>query len=262
MNINRTIGGILHKFGYEVRRAGRGALVDPYEDQVSLLDGRREVTTILDVGANIGQTAHRYRALFPRADVYSLEPFEGTFNTLAKAFRDDPKVKPRRVALAEASGTKTFHLNRNDVTNSLLPAAADSFDHVPASMTETLSTIEVPARTLDEFLDDEGIVDLPILKLDVQGAELIVLDGARRTLDAGRIDIVYTEVSFAELYSGGADFCAIRARMAEHRYVLYGLYGLNQGSSGLLAWGDALFISPSLREAMRRHPSSGAGGRP
>lgn len=262
MNINRTIGGIFHKFGYEVRRAGRGSQVDPYEDQVSLLRGRRDVTTILDVGANIGQTAHRYRALFPEATIYSLEPFETTFDTLSKTFHDDPKVKPRRLALADVSGTKTFHVNRESATNSLLPTAADSFDHVPASMTETLSTVEVPTRTLDEFLADEGITNLPILKLDVQGAELIVLDGARAALDAGRIDVVYTEVEFAELYSGGADFCEIRARMSAHKYVLYGLYGLNQGSSGLLAWGDAIFISPSLREAMRRHPSPGAEGRP
>ncbi len=63
-DLNRRIGNLFRSLGYEIRRKGVGFHADPYADQRSLLPGD-EVRVILDVGANVGQTALHYRALFP-----------------------------------------------------------------------------------------------------------------------------------------------------------------------------------------------------
>ena len=61
------IGNLFRSLGYEVRRKGQGFHADAYADQRSLLSGD-QVRVILDVGANVGQTAQHYRAVFPERD--------------------------------------------------------------------------------------------------------------------------------------------------------------------------------------------------
>jgi hypothetical protein len=113
-------------------------------------------------------------------------------------------------------------------------------------------SVEVTTETLDAFCAKQGIDSLPILKMDVQGGEAIVLAGASRMLSAGAIDLIYTEFLFAPLYEGQADFHSICETLGGHGYSLYWIYNLTRGRDGLVAWGDAIFLGPSLREMLRR----------
>jgi hypothetical protein len=54
------------------------------------------------------------------------------------------------------------------------------------------------------------------------------------------------------MYEGQADFHSLCAALGQYGYSLYWLYNLCRGRDGLLAWCDATFVSPSLREQMRR----------
>jgi hypothetical protein len=113
-------------------------------------------------------------------------------------------------------------------------------------------SVEVTTETLDAFCAKQGVDSLPILKMDVQGGEGLVLAGAERMLSAGAIDLIYTEVNFATMYAGQSDFHALCAVLAKHKYDLYWLYNLNRGRDGLVAWGDAIFVGPTLRSELRR----------
>lgn len=251
--LNRHLGNFFRRFGFEIRRAGRGFHADAFEDQKILLEGPgRSVRTILDLGANTGQTARHYRSLFPEAEIHSFEPFEPTFRELARALGDDPKFHPVRLAVADVEGSRRFFANRESVTNSLLPIDPRATEAVVPTMIETVETLEVPATTLDAFCEARALESIQILKMDIQGGELLALRGAVRLLERRTIDLVYAEVLFAPHYEGQADFCEVRRFLADFGYDLYMLYNLSAGRNSLLAWADAIFLSPELRARLSR----------
>jgi hypothetical protein len=89
-------------------------------DRDPFLVTRRLVTTpepvIFDVGAHRGETAARYRSLFPNALIESFEPFPPSFERLRAAFAADPRVVPHNVAVGAATGTAKLRVNRASVT--------------------------------------------------------------------------------------------------------------------------------------------------
>ncbi len=71
------------------------------------------------------------------------------------------------------------------------------------------------------------------------------------------IDLIYSEVLFAELYESQAGFHDLCRFLSDRDYTLYGLYNLTSGRDSILAWGDADLHRPS--ESGTRW--IGAGGR-
>jgi hypothetical protein len=98
----------------------------------------------------------------------------------------------------------------------------------------------VPALTLDEFCDAEGLSGIDLLKMDIQGGEGMALEGAARLLARKAVRVIYLEVEFAPLYVGQAYFCDITRILNRHGYQLFGLYNLMHEERGL-GWGDAIF---------------------
>jgi FkbM family methyltransferase len=245
----RYVGRMARKLGYEVRRAGTGFHADPYEDQRILMRGR-SVKVVLDVGANIGQTAGIYLDGFPEAAVHSFEPFEGAYSQLTARWSAHPRFRAHRLAVSDAPGTRRFFVTRESAASSLLPVSRRANEVVPDAIVGSAGEVEVTTTTLDDFCAQNGIDTLPILKMDIQGGELLALRGAERMLSRHAIDLVYTEVLFAEHYEGQGDFAELSLHLRDRGYSLYGLYDLKRGRNGLLGWGDAIFVSPKLRAAL------------
>jgi hypothetical protein len=84
----------------------------------------------------------------------------------------------------------TMYLHKNDDASSLLPHA------------KTVGTESVAVSRLDEILQADDIIRPSFLKIDVQGYELLALQGCGRLLDV--MDFVYVEVSFMNRYQGQA----------------------------------------------------------
>jgi FkbM family methyltransferase len=258
MNLNLLLGNIARSLGFEVRRAGSGFHRDAFDDQRILLSDRRVIHTILDVGANVGQTAKRYRDLFPTSTIHCFEPFDESYLVLQHNFATDLRIIPHRLAIADAPGPKTLFVNQSSVTNSLLPPSPEAFDYVDERLLSNINSVKVPSTTLDIFCAEQNINALPILKMDIQDGELLALRGAASLLTAGAIDLIYTEVSFASLYDHQAVFCDLYQHLSEHHYALYGLYNFFIGTNSLLAQADAIFVSPNMRESLqRKRPAAG-----
>jgi hypothetical protein len=82
--------------------------------------------------------------------------------------------------------------------------------------------------------------------MDIQGGELMALQGAKNMLESASIDVIYTEVLFAKIYEGQATFYTIGEFLEQYGYILYGLYHLSYANNGVVLFGDAIFISPSI----------------
>jgi FkbM family methyltransferase len=244
MRLETVLKSLARRAGIGIERLTPAKLMarDAYFAQRRLLESRG-VKTIVDLGANTGQTARKYLQMFPNADVHSFEPFDAAFEELGRSVGGSSRAHVHKLAVSDKTEERRFFLQEQHWNNSLLPAVqARSVDHAPPREKE----IVVNTITLDEFCRSEGIERIDILKMDIQGGELLALRGAQRLLNDRAVALIYTEVLFASLYEGQASFVDLFSHLAAAGYRLFGLYDLQYLPNHELGWGDAVFVRSDL----------------
>ena len=202
-----------------------------------------KVGTIIDIGANVGDTVAKCRTFFPSAQVHAVEPTPELVQQLKGRFDGDPSVVIHEFAVSDRLGTVQFHRNESHVTSSLLRWAQDAGSFVEGSLRRE-RIITVDSVTLDEFCARQGLERIDLLKVDVQGAEKLVLEGARNLFKSGKVRFVLLEASFVPIYTEQTEFEEILSVMRELGFVLFNLYDLRHTDAGRIKWGDALFHRP------------------
>ena len=210
---------------------------DQHHDQKRLVP---DAHTIFDVGANIGQSVEQYRAVYPDAQIHAFEPDPEAFAELVRATERDPLVTCVNLALSDHPGEASLNSYGQTFMNSFMPFSDRGSSYVPFS-TELKATHAVGVTTLDTYCSENGIDHVDILKMDTQGAELKILDGARDALNAGQIDVVFCEHIFVDIYTGQADPFEVMSRLVASGFALFDFYDFYYEKSGQLKWGDALY---------------------
>ena len=245
--IKRIAGAVAGLAGYELVK-GRALLKqDPFETQRRLATKTGGELTIFDIGANRGQTAQRYRAKFPNAEIYCFEPFPESVAVLQQHFAGDPKIHIVPKAVADSTGRVTFYVNAQADTNSLLPRPKTERRYFPKTAGPKTS-IEVETVSLDDFVRDNNLAGIDILKFDIQGGELNALRGATELLGSGQVSLIYTEIMFIAHYVDAPLYHELASYLADFDYSLFDVYGLQRATNGQLRYGDAIFVSETVRE--------------
>lgn len=197
------------------------------------------VRTVLDVGANTGQFAGIARQLFPSSQIYSFEPLGDCFREMQLAFAGDSLWRGFQCALGAEAAEAVFHRSASSPSSSMLAMAdlhRDAFPHTAGTQDEL-----VQIHRLDDIL---ASVELPadvLLKLDVQGFEDRVLEGAKSILAKTRI--VISEVSFNPLYHDQALFDDVYGRLHQAGFAFHGTWGqLLHPADGRALAADAIFL--------------------
>lgn len=242
MALRRLAKRLFLRLGYDVRRASAASSIDPWLAMQSLF-GHRPVRTIVDVGAHIGDYTERFLFFFPQAEIYAFEPTPASFQTLQQRFLKSGRVHAFPIALADYEGSSRFFINADSVTNSLLPATdkADLWSDTPGACAK-VDTITSPVTTLGRFCEENNISSVDILKIDAQGADLIVLKGGERLLRRGGVTAVLAELTFVPIYSGQGNGEQIIAFLEKFGYRIYNLFALRNAPNGRLKWCDGLFV--------------------
>jgi FkbM family methyltransferase len=137
-------------------------------------------------------------------------------------------------AASDHVGRITLRVTSSDQSSSILPLARH-LDLYPDVV--EVSTVEVPCTTVDQLLTDQRLPAsaFNVLSIDIQGAELLALRGAERTLPS--IEAINLEVNFDELYKG--------APQIEEIEEFLGARGFSRAALTCpfhATWGDALYI--------------------
>ena len=247
--MQKKVKAFLTYLGYQVNKKSR-MWSNSFNAQQELIKGlHRHNITIFDVGANKGQTAEKYHGKFPNAEIYCFEPFPDSVISLKKKFCNDARVHIVPKAVSEKSGRTTFYVNELDETNSLLPRPISDRRYYPKKA-ELKNTIEVEVIALDDFISDNDIKVVDILKFDIQGGELMALNGARNLLKTGGVLLIYTEIMFIPHYEGSPLFHEIWSFLVSYGYSLFDIYNVSRATNGQIRYGDAIFVNESLRDAV------------
>ncbi|HVF13358.1 MAG TPA: FkbM family methyltransferase [Acidimicrobiales bacterium] len=138
----------------------------------------------LDVGANIGLYSLGLSALVPEGRVFAFEPSPSAFGHLQANLHVNgaTNVVASNLAVSDATGTVDFH------DFSFFSAGSFSSDEASLLSSESYGSESFAAATttIDEFVADRGLERVDFVKIDVEGAELSVLEGAEKTLTTYR----------------------------------------------------------------------------
>jgi FkbM family methyltransferase len=205
----------------------------------------RKIDVVLDVGANTGQFGTGLRQWGYRGRIVSFEPLRAAFAELATHAASDGRWTAENIALGAAETTADLNVSDLSVFSSIRNplAAVRDFDARAA----TVSVESVTVRRLDDVFDAHVRAgERAFLKIDTQGYESDVLDGAEGVMD--RIDGVQLELSTRALYQDEALADAMVARMAGSGFVIGQLspvvFDPEQGNAALLQF-DASFVRPT-----------------
>jgi FkbM family methyltransferase len=203
------------------------------------------IETLVDIGANEGQFAQLFSDVRPGCPIYSFEPLRDCFETLQRNMTGVPGFKAFNVALGETEGETCFFRSEFSASSSLLPMGALHKGLFPSSSSIVPETVTV--RRLDSYASEIQIRGGLLVKIDVQGAEMRVLDGGRRLI--GAADAVLLEAGFLSLYEGQATIEEILVLLSGLNFCFMGI--LNQylrPRDSLPVYGDVLFVKRDALE--------------
>lgn len=131
----------------------------------------------LDVGANVGLTAFYISSHVPEGSVYAFEPIPATYKDLERGIEHNSSSNIRAFNLALGDSSRPL------IFRDIPKFSSGNFQVLPGSEnSRILPVIEVEGVTLDAFVAIMGLRRVDLIKIDVEGFEMDVLSGSRRTL--------------------------------------------------------------------------------
>jgi FkbM family methyltransferase len=205
--------------------------------------GHHAIELVVDVGANEGGYARDLRRFGYRGLIESFEPLADPFQVAARFAAVDPSWRVRNFALGAESAEVDMHVAANHGASSSVLAMLPS--HEAAAPEATIVGKElVRQRTLDDTFREHPSKDLKtFLKLDVQGYEERVLDGAAEFLASPLVVGLQIELSLVQLYEGSWLLNDVFSYTARRGFELWRIMpGFTDSSSGRMLQADGIFF--------------------
>jgi FkbM family methyltransferase len=182
--------------------------------------------TYVDVGANVGNVmkslldshiwVHKAHLVEPNPKIFA------SLEQSAEKFSANKRLKQ----------LSCHNLAMGDTPGKLTMRDEGTMTHVVQLGTRSDSTLpdglfEIDSVTLDTLAEQNEIRHIDLLKVDVEGHEVAVFDGARRLLAAQAIDVVYVEAGLDPESSQQTYYRTIEDKLNEHGYRLFRIYEQN-----------------------------------
>ena len=194
------------------------------------------VRVALHIGAHHGEEDDVYQRM--GVEPIYVEANPEVFGQLVSRL---PDRECHNVAISDTEGEVDLHLMSFDQSSSIL--APRKHKEIYPEIRET-GTIRVPCTTIDRLMEGHT-TQVDLLNMDIQGAELLALKGARKTLQ--QASCVVTEINLAELYEGCGQF-----RELDRYLYSAGYYCMKVSRKYHRDWGDAFYVRECYLNSFQR----------
>ena len=232
----RVIQKLLNFFGYKISKNKQNKFKN-FDFIIKKILRRRKIN-IIDIGANKGQTIERFKKIFSEAKIYAFEPTKNLAEKLDKIYMEDENVKIFNKAVGDKNGKNNFFNYSNNELNSLYEIKDLNFKSYVKTKCEVIS--------LDKFCLDNNIEKIDILKIDTQGNEKKILEGAKKSLKKGVFQIIELEIILGEYYNIKNSFLDIEKNLIKNNYRLLATDRLINFFSNKYMYFNAIYIKQSL----------------
>lgn len=192
---------VLHPVGLNVERffgkelALKKLVKIAFENRIDL---------ILDIGANTGQFASKMIDCGYRQRIISFEPLSSAYPHLLKnALKHENWEAAERAAIGDLDGMIHINVSINSHSSSILTVNQQHVDAAPSAA--FIGKEEVPIKKLDSLMNEFDGSSAILLKIDTQGFEKNVIEGALHLIQT-KVKIILLELSLLPLYEGAVTF--------------------------------------------------------
>jgi len=217
--------------------------------------------TILDVGANVGDTLVEFKEWWPDSKIHCFEPQAECWDYLDQKVLDNnyKNVSINKYAVGDedikeavfyshkmTSGQSGFHkINNNSIDSIDQNNIASEIDREDYENRLNQKRI-VKVKTLYDYLNSKKINHIDLLKIDTQGFEPEVLSGLRESLS--NVDVVITELMFFDFYEKSLSFSDIEKFLLPCGFQLFDISHISKNPmNGRTDWVDVVYVNDRIR---------------
>ena len=176
----------------------------------------KEGMVCLDIGANLGEVSvHMSGKVGNTGRVYSFEPVERNHSRLRQNIERNYKgnnIETYQIALSNYAGKVKIDFGNEESDNQGIGSIVN--------LNRDLATTEVQCLTLDEFVEDKGIKKIDFVKMDIEGAEILLLEGGKETFKTLSPDFMI-EFSPEDLKQSSRDSTNLAKIITDYGYNMY-----------------------------------------
>lgn len=237
MVFKKIMKDLLHRYGVDIVRY-------PYRSEIlkrrMQLISSYGINLIFDVGANIGQYAMQMRGIGYKGRIISFEPLTSAYKELLKNSKNDPLWDTVNIALGDDNCKSEINISGDSYSSSILDLLPIYAKVTPTS--KYIGKEVILIRKIDSIIDkyyQKG--DKLFLKIDTQGYESKVIEGAKNSMD--KITGIQLEMSIVPMYNGGLIFKEMIDLLYKKGYILMSLEpGFTNPATGQLIQFDGIFF--------------------
>jgi FkbM family methyltransferase len=200
--------------------------------------------TILDVGAHRGEFAIAALTTYPKARVHAFEPLPLPFQTLQRLHKKYPNLTPHQAALSNQRAECEIRITSATQSSSLLPLHPNHTTAYP-HIFETGATHNTTAVPLSEIWDSLNCAGSVLLKIDTQGTEFQILQGALPHFP--NIHHILIETATRPMYHHQTLFPEITTFLKTHNFDFQFPFHLHFAASGAPTQFDALYSNTKFQ---------------
>jgi FkbM family methyltransferase len=201
--------------------------------------GMGDPSVVFDVGAHLGQTTLHFRKSFPTASIHCFEPVDENFKKLKLNTKGKGRIQINQFALGSSQDSVMMESGHSDQTHQVC--------RNPEKFPVNVEMPMVRMETIDSYMKHEEIATIDLLKIDVEGYELEVLDGAKDALERRTVKVILAECDFDPEDTQHTYFNDLWNYLRSRNFSFFGLYDvIHYGNRMGIGFCNALFIERTV----------------